>query len=451
MSENDRDNQHQSASELRFVIESLETLAERKRSPIQRVIDLGRRLVAKVMPTCSSRQLSKQNDSEQNRLIDAIAVIKTHYLKYEDGGEKGGKRAATRTASLNHHSQESHRILSLRTAPWHVSKPAEESATPHELDLFRVKAISLIRSNTMRTASLKEALEAIRQTPILQTTAPGGSQQGLITLRQTIRLFPDCFILEGSFQRNAHSKIASIPLADSFHLLTSSQTGHPLPMQHNGWALPKLWLEEVTTPTLSWFFQHQQRISQELRTSGSLAASQVKRLLTLKQNGFKKLRRECLQLHQELAEQIMIAGQGSTSRVIQDYFLWLQSRPDAFEQISQLYQMLNDTFLSEPEQGASWLESQEHHPARDYFDEMGRILARGWQNPKTLFGRQILHAFYCQLASFIEELELELDETQVEDRLLALLKQDIECFRTDPLERVITIPQRAVAEMVSLQ
>lgn len=445
-----------SSEQVRFAIESLETIVERKPNLLRRIVDLGHRFIAACLLSAAS------GDQQQERLLEAIAVIKAHCLTKESSDvavavlEPGNAERPLGSKTLaqiavSAPAASSRKVASLR-ASWRTADASQNEATPRELDLFRVKAISLLRKYVTKSASLREALEAIRNTPILQTS--DSSSQGMITLQQKIPLFPDYFVLEGSFVRNAHSTVTSMPLADSFHVTSCLQTGHPLPMQHNGWALSESirWpsMHRPHLPTVWALLEEKHRLTREL-SSGGPVALQAKNLISLKQQAFHAHRSECLRLHQVLAQRIV----GDARPQIDAYFSWLSDRPDAYEQLSQLYETMNEAFL--PKEGqveatrvADWLAAQRSHPARDFLAVIGPAIDKGSQAPHALLGRQLLHAFYHQLWSFADELQAAPTSDDGSARLIATLEYDIQCFETDPLkEESATVPHQATVEILS--
>jgi hypothetical protein len=445
-----------SSEELREAIAHLETIAEAKLSPLARMMRLGRRLVS----ACFKSKDREPTKGKQERLINAIGVIKAHYLQ-----SHAKKKVAKSTTEPKIRSyvptSSSGKIMNLR-APWCEWPTVVCQATPRELDLFRVKAISLIRKYVTQSNLLQEALEAIRSTPIGQFPSPNNSELGMITLTQTIQLFPDCFVLQGSFQRNAHSKVTSIPLSGSFHVMNSSNRGHPSPQLHNGWALseqllPLLIEGESSTPVLSALLSKKRRIAAQLQAGGEMV-QKAKQLITNKQVAFYQDLGASLSLHQALAVQIATAAgmPSMTLSPIYGYFSWLSSRSDAYEQLSKLYDILNEFFAVRPDNSQheqhqnAWLASQEDHPAIRYIAYLGPLLVQGCREPASLFGRQILHALYQQLRGFHKQLYQELESDAMASRMKKSLLADVACFETDPLEQVSTIPQQAVVEHLHL-
>lgn len=431
------------ADPLLSAIQSLEELVQAPPSAIRRVMDVGRRWIAACLPSIDSPSI-KTPHMMQGRLLDAIALIKEHYLRLDDlksaplPGQSGALRGTS--ISLESPAASTGKVSALR-APWHQMDLKDGcQATARELDLFRVKAISLIRNHTTRTASLQEALNAIRNTPIVLIDAP----DGMITMQQTIRLFPESYVLEGSFQRNAHSAVVSVPLSGSFHLRSCMQTGHPSPMQHNGWALSECLLEkEYGSAQLRSLLELKARTAEAFRTGGPLTVV-AKNQLERKREAFQENRIQLLRMHQELAERITLAAGVRVSRCLEAYFRWLDSCADAYEQLSQVYNTLNEVYFSQPIQPEKWIAAQAAHPARDFVAFMGPIVLQGSRSPNTRFGRQILHALYHQLWNFLCELKDGVEKESLEDSLV----YDIRCFIEDPRQARPTVPQQIVMELI---
>lgn len=433
-------------AELREAIANLETIAHSDLSPLARMVNLGRRFVA----ACFSKKSQDLVESgTQERLINAIGVIKAHYLQNQPI-EKGLKASTIHLEPKVHSgvaTPSSSKIARL-SAPWREVSNATCQATPRELDLFRVKAISLMRAYVMQNNLLEEALDAIRNTPIVPESSQDDGESGTITLTQTIQLFPERFVLQGSFQRNAHSKVTSIPLSGSFQLYNSGHTGHPRPHAHNGWALSEHLLanelDSADLPVLRGLLSKKRLHAQSLQVGGALV-SRAKQIINSQQEAFHSDVPKYLALHASLASQILIASglPEIDAEPVQAYFAWLATRVDAYSQLSQLYEILNEVFLGTEGDYACWLASQESHPAIQFIGCLGPILAKGSREPHSLFGRQLLHALYRQLWSF--QCALESDACPP---LADSLAADHLCFVADPLESITTIPQQAVAEHV---
>lgn len=442
--------------ELREAIANLEeTIVEKDLSPIGRMIDLGRRFVSACF---KKKDCANHTENTQERLINAISVIKAHYLQGNYSEKKATKSAIEPKVRCNVSTPSSSKVARLK-APWRDVSIGICQATPRELDLFRVKAISLIRKYVTQNTLLQEALDAIRNTPIVQSPSQDNHESGTITLTQTIQLFPDCFVLQGSFQRNAHSKVTSIPLSGSFHVVNNSQSGHPQPKLHNGWALsehllPTLAESRTATPILFALLTKKQQIADALQGGGTMV-HKAKQLIANKQRVFQNDLPKHIRLHQALTMQIATSS-GATLLLapIQNYYSWLATQSNAYDQISQLYEILNDVFLghatSQPadhkERQKEWLEGQADHPATHFIAYLGPILAKGREEQETLFGRQLLHALYRQLWSFHNALDCELTADTLASQMTESLIADRLCFETDPLQNIVTIPQRAVAE-----
>lgn len=442
--------------ELRDAIVDLESLVKNELpssgvadSPLARMIDLGRRLIS----ACFAKvKVASRRDNTQERLINAIGVIKAHYLQASSLDQNRVSTTESKIRSVVP-SVSSSKVALVRM-PWRDLSAPLQQATSRELDLFRVKAISLIRKYVSQSNLLAEALEAIRKTPIVPSLSKNG-EMGTITLTQTIQLFPDCFVLEGSFQRNAHSKVPSIPLSGSFRV-NSLATSYLRPLLHNGWALSESFLPtlsklDVATPTLAALLTKKRQVATLLQVGGEMV-HKAKQLIANKQLVFQQDVAKYVELHRQLALQIALSGgeHVSTASPIDAYFDWLSKQPDAYEQISQLYDVLNEVFLGNTSQQNAWAEVQDDHPATQFIAYLGPILARGGANPTSLLGRQMLHALYQQLRSFHRELYQEVEPSTFSARMTESLIADRRCFETDPLESVSTIPQQAVAEHLAL-
>lgn len=116
--------------------------------------------------------------------------------------------------------------------------PYPQKATREESDLFKMKALTLLKNYFNNESNLRTTLDTIHKTPITVTQSDASNR---ITLEQEITPFMGkTVVLTGSFIR---SETNSIPISGSFHLYHPID-GHPFPTakQMNGWALTRSFL-----------------------------------------------------------------------------------------------------------------------------------------------------------------------------------------------------------------
>ncbi|MDP1835503.1 MAG: hypothetical protein Q8K75_06185 [Chlamydiales bacterium] len=252
-----------------------------------------------------------------------------------------------------------------------LALPAQFTPTRQEVDAFRVKAITMIRNYGFPSTSLTEALRAVRQAPV-QGTADDTEHQTtdstIVTFTQTLQPFPgEMIVLEGSFSRNAHSKVASVPIPDSFRLYSkSSQTGFPHPIQHNGWglcdkALPPCPDAIERVPLYRVLFEQKRKIAMSLLPHG-WRLPHAKELQELKLATYETQSESLLNLHQRLAYSIAAAAghEDSTevSEVIKALFAHLKNESGAIDKLSQAYHCISEMFITRPSEHLhnGWIE-----------------------------------------------------------------------------------------------
>ena len=112
-----------------------------------------------------------------------------------------------------------------------------ELPTIKEKDAFRMKGFSLLRKQGIPDVSVKNTLQSFRDAPIKSTSIEKDGKK--VALHQVFSPFPgEIVYVEGAFSRNLKGKISSIPIKESFSVVSQAkQTGFPHASQHTGWAL----------------------------------------------------------------------------------------------------------------------------------------------------------------------------------------------------------------------
>ncbi len=244
--------------------------------------------------------------------------------------------------------------------------------TLREVDAFRMKAITMIRNYGFASTSLGEALKAVRHTPVQSTASEEteglkGYDATVVTFRQTLEPFPgEVLVLEGSFRRDAGSKVASIPIPDSFRLSSrSSQSGFPHPIQNNGWGLSDKLMPlcpdfPEKMPLCRALMEHKRKVAQGLLPLGNLL-SRAKQLLDLKKELYEAHHDEFIDLHHRLAY-AMISGDGTRQKhaVVKAAFKVVHHEPGAVERLAQGYASLADIYISRPLEvlQSAWLQTK---------------------------------------------------------------------------------------------
>lgn len=244
-----------------------------------------------------------------------------------------------------------------------VAKPLREvkaqAAKPSidEINAFQVKANTLITEHGISLDLIRDALYTIKQAPIeatLNKTDIGErTAASIISMRQILSLLPgEVMELTGSFQRIDPSSNFSIPMLETFRLsATSTQTGHPDPRQHNGWALPHALLPVYALrphqlPLLQPIYQRRSEAQVALLPKGRLN-NRARQLYVLKRKAFEKDKETLLKLHFDL-NQALIESCPSTpyseaaNFVLPRFFEQLKDHPNALDYLGEAYQKINE-------------------------------------------------------------------------------------------------------------
>ena len=222
--------------------------------------------------------------------------------------------------------------------------------TRREMDAFRMKAVTMIRSVSYPISSVSETLRAVQQGAVHGRRF----RDDVVTFRQAIEPFPgETLTLEGSFIRSEHTLSHSTPLPHSFHLSTKSlQSGFPFPEQHNGWALSDRLIPFIPQmledrPQLAQLLNRKQALANQLLPKGTRRAHAL-RYLNLKKRVANHNKGEFLALHEELA----CALQGDNLLVkrsaAKQLFAWLKTRAEPWDDLCRIYRWIIDWFIHEP-------------------------------------------------------------------------------------------------------
>lgn len=225
----------------------------------------------------------------------------------------------------------------------------KQKISAKEIDLFRMKAITLLRDH-----KLKVKREIVQKAPIVLLSED--ADKGIVSLFQTITPFPgETIELKGKFKRNEEGIERPIPLSDSFHLTTSStQTGFPHPSQYHGWTLavqliPICPHRPDKMPHFPPLQERRRAIANTLLPMGC-RNKQAKELLKLKKETFDLHKDELLPLHLTLSKAIVCLslGEGYCCDPISRYFDLLASLPFAYDYLSDTHAIINEKFIKIP-------------------------------------------------------------------------------------------------------
>ncbi len=252
-------------------------------------------------------------------------------------------------------------VRPLQTSAALGSKEAAPSI--HEINAFQVKVYSLISEHGLSLESIREALHVIKHAPIeaeLNRADPEDkTHDSIISLRQTLCFLPGEVIeLSGAFQRIDPKSTHSIPLLETFRLSSSStQTGHPDPRQHTGWALPhslipSFPLRPHQLPLLQPVYRRKNECAVALLPKGRLN-NRARQLYALKRKVFELDRDALLKLHVLLNRAIIDASPSThlseaAELVLHRFFDSAKNHLQLVDYLADTYQKLNNAVIIQP-------------------------------------------------------------------------------------------------------
>lgn len=228
----------------------------------------------------------------------------------------------------------------------------EQTISNNEADAFRVKAISLLKTNGIRFTTIAEEFQAIRSTPIQATI--DSSDLKRIMMTQVLKPFPgETIAFKGVFQRDGAALHKSVPLSDSFEISTKShQTGFPHPIQHTGFALADCMIPPcpVNLQKLKYFtpiLHLKQEIALKLLPNGLLNLK-AKEILKKKREVFTENAQELLQLHLAFYKILFNAFPEETQPKSGLKIIDLFFKEASFDLISEASEMILQHYIVKP-------------------------------------------------------------------------------------------------------
>lgn len=390
-----------------------------KTSPLQKTMDLASYLITTAFSDKARKEKCKKSTDIQNEVLEAVEVVKSHYLLIEkliEGTPHQRQIAASAMAVINRYNE----IISRKCPPtwslrivgflyekmgWSVneklkSNPIELPApiafqgelpkkisqqfespltvaasqkitslmqqkaaispntlvSKQEEDVFRMKAITQFQKLGFRFDEMK----SFKYSPISASSA-----DSIVSMFQTIVPFPGELVeMKGSFRRNIASGSHSIPIPDSFQLISKSiQTGFPHPCQHTGWALANQLIPAFpqNMDQLTYWQPLNKRkndIAKDLLPNGKYLAK-AKELLKLKKRCFEENLNEFLALQKTLSQAIVSCSQASSEKNKFDLFYSIvEKQSSPYDYLAETYQIINENLISRPYERLkkSWLE-----------------------------------------------------------------------------------------------
>lgn len=221
--------------------------------------------------------------------------------------------------------------------------PAESHLTKRAVELFYMKAISLIESDGL--LSNVEARSALRTASISSHKL----SDTLCEVNCELKPFPGHYIaVQGHFLKDSISSCYTIPDVKSFHVtFTSMQTGFPHPLQLAGWALPDL--VPVSRQDLQ---ESKVSAARALLPNGEFI-EKAKYLVQRKKEAFETNKEELLRLHHELCKALILAMSPSqisekTLLAADMFYRRLATAQNSYECLSHSYQTINTIFVNRP-------------------------------------------------------------------------------------------------------
>ncbi len=227
----------------------------------------------------------------------------------------------------------------------------------HEVDAFRMKAITLINKHEI-PASIQEAVSSLKDSPIVvkheESERSEASRQAIISFQQILTPFPGEVIkLTGCFKRNPQTALLSIPIPESFQVASqSTQTAFPHPLQHNGWALadvliPNYPLRPDQLPLFNRLAEKKRKVAYALLPKGHLR-TKAKQLIEAKKAAFDHHRAIFLGLHRKVARAVLCAADEDTAcdNIIEPFYRYVEKQASSYECLAGVYQAIEERYLS---------------------------------------------------------------------------------------------------------
>ena len=393
-----------------------------EQSHIESTIDLTRNFIKGIFTKGISKNIKKEK--VQRKLLESIQFLKTHYriIHKLKKGSNEEKRLANwaldsiqRYNKLIHKSKETPQSLKERVAnfvyrqsgltideelksntidiPHEYSmvlvsesdtgskeKPSSKSTsekvssllpklsikklkpTRPEIDILRMKSLSLAKNNPNFPASLKKTLRTMVWDTPVEITPHSAETTGesLVHLEQTFQPLPGEVIkVIGTFKRDSKSHVPSVPIPHSFYLSTHAfQTGFPSPLQHTGITfseqlIPDNPLRLDLLPHFQKLFKDKQRFAEDLLPEGKYN-ERAKLLLHLKSTIFNELRNEILKLHQRLMHAFIDSAELTETHsenchhTIDEFFVYLKTTQSPLENLAEIHALINEIFIQNP-------------------------------------------------------------------------------------------------------
>ncbi len=294
---------------------------------------------------------SKKNGWDIDGDLKKAAISITKPTAVADVFSQGEVRERSKTLSDYHvslHPASQFLREELKTAP-------DEEAPSQILDIFRMKAITLIGKHALPTTTIPEALLLVRETPI--EVFRDQSKPSLFSLSQTVFPFPgETICCTGSFTQE-HRENRFLPIVGSFRLTSKAmQTGYPHPSQ-TSWALADaLILSHPLRPHKLPLFQALSKkkidLAHALLPKGAYNR-RAKQLLARRREIYQREKKHFISRHQQVTEAIIHASHSPSfslneKALIEDFYSSLYEHQYPFAVLTRVQEVIRESFIQQP-------------------------------------------------------------------------------------------------------
>lgn len=206
-----------------------------------------------------------------------------------------------------------------------------------EEDLFRMKAISLLKDSI----GLKAAIKAVKEAPIQKVWDESHANNEMFLATQTVSTLPgEKRIITGLFDMKNGGSLVNLHCT-----LNVQQTGYPASCQYSGGLVLAGWLVDES------FREQQQALAKDLLPEGP-KNEKAKKLISCKKEAFNQHRETFLRLHEENTLSFLSQGferdlTETERHIVQQFFHKLYRTQQPFGLISETFQFISDHIINE--------------------------------------------------------------------------------------------------------
>lgn len=231
-----------------------------------------------------------------------------------------------------------------------LSRPKEE-----ELDLFRVKAMTLLQTEKTFPYSLEESISLVQACPIEYSLHEGAYllNGNAIELRMSLSNFPGIETkVKGAFLRDTFHPELVQPIKESFQISSFSfQSGFPHPLQYTGIALhekliPNFLLRPQMCPKLERLLETKRHLSQELIPNG-LYHAKAKELLRRRKELFMS-HKMLFDLQKKAIFTLIDAANLNEDEYLNNFFAQITQNSNWYEELAHASYTFNERVIAGP-------------------------------------------------------------------------------------------------------